>query len=208
MVLPSTNESELRTGAQGPLAEIRSQVVASTLGSPAENTPSAPLDIAGAFTGPDALYGDRPATQEVKREQPQHRIMVMLKAQGYTNREIAAAMDVTTVCVGQVLRQPWARARLLSIFETRGMSKIDSLLSAEAVASLETLIEIRDSSDAGASARLSASNSLLDRYLGKAKERLEVKSDTTLRDAASVDAELSRLEAAEAALLGRVVRGN
>jgi len=165
--------------------------------------PDNALQIVDGFARPDSLYGDRVSTMDVKRELPEHRIMILLKAQGHSNKEIGDITGYTREHVGHVLRQPWARSRLLDILNDRGGSAVDKVLSGEVLNSIDTLVEVRDSDEAGPQARLSAANAILDRALGKPLQRVESKELRVSTSLEEVNQEIARLEAEEAALIGR-----
>jgi lambda repressor-like predicted transcriptional regulator len=175
------------------------------MSNPAPTSDAYPALKNHPFLGPDALYKDRPSTWDIKREQPHHRIIILLKAQGFSNREIAKQMEMDPVTISQVLRQPWARERLLKILEEKGGSAVESFIKGEAINSLQTLVEVRDDPMSGAPARVSASNSLLDRYLGKAVQRTENLSVSAETSLAELDSRLARLRAEEKTLLGREI---
>lgn len=144
----------------------------------------------------DRLHNDRTPNLGVVREQPVHRVMILLKAQGLSNTEIAKKLGCTGPWVSQVLRQPWARQRLLDELNQAGRPVIQSLLAGEAVNSIMTLIEVRDNASAKPSERAGAANSLLDRYLGKPVAIVEQHNITepTSKDVDELDRELVRLE--------------
>lgn len=132
----------------------------------------------------NALFNDRVA--DGKRncpvsqvEQPEHRVMVLLKSQGYSNVEIAEMTGYTSVRVGQVVRQPWARRRIVELISKHGLVGVQKLLEGELANNVITLVEVRDDPTARGSERINAANALLDRYLGKPVARVE----TTHKDA-------------------------
>lgn len=144
-----------------------------------------------AFRGEDSLYGDRVPSHEIRREQPQHRQMILMKAAGFSNKEIAEKLGYAQTTISQILRQPWARMRLLEEMKAAGRDTLQGLLASTAEDSVWTLIEIRDKADAKNSDRIVASNSLLDRYLGKPNQPI---SHTGLADPSKMtDEELAKV---------------
>ena len=129
-------------------------------------------DVA-ARENPDALYRARDPNLAVISEKPEHRIMCYLKAQGKSNNEIAELVHRTPPWVSQVLRQPWARDRILTIIKESGKDAVDVLLQSTTVDSVVRLIEERDNPKAKPAERINAANALLDRALGKAVQRVE-----------------------------------
>jgi len=153
-------------------------------------------------TRSDRLFNDTGSQYEILAEKPEHRLVIILKSQGYSNTEIATYTGYQRVHINAILRQPWARARLLDILQGKEQDPAEVLLRASVLDNITTLIQVRDDEGSGAQARIAASNSLLDRYLGKPLQRVEAASKHTL-DVSSIDAELAKLTAEEANLLGR-----
>lgn len=145
----------------------------------------------GLDTGQLNLHNTSP-TIDIAREKPEHRIMVYLKAQGYTNREISKATGYTEPWVSQITRQPWFKERLALELREAGLDPIKQFLAGEALPSLEALAEIRDNDQAPAAARVAATNAILDRAFGKPTQHIESKSTV---DVTNARATAERLEA-------------
>jgi wyosine [tRNA(Phe)-imidazoG37] synthetase (radical SAM superfamily) len=122
-------------------------------------------------------------------------MMIYLHAQGASIRDIAKHTGYDYVYVSQVMRQPWARSRLLSILKDTCQDAVKHFLTHEVAPSLEVLREVRDSTTASAQAKIAASNSILDRALGK--PTVTVESASTIRN---VPADMQRIEADLAAV--------
>lgn len=160
------------------------------------NSPLAGSSIADEAKGnSDALYNASLPNFGILHEKPEHRLIIMLKVQGHSNTEIARLTGYTIPWVGQVLRQPWARERILDELKAAGRDSIQALLEASTADSIFTIIELRDRSDDD-SVRLRAADSLLDRYLGKATQRVETKGEVThlTGDIAKLDEDINKLE--------------
>jgi hypothetical protein len=142
------------------------------------------------FESPDRLFGDSFAATTLLEEKPIHRMMIYLHASGATIQDIATQCGYKPNVVGQILRQPWARARLVQILNENGRDHVKHFLTHEVSPSLEVLREIRDNPKTKDSSRIAAANSILDRALGKAT--VHVESKTTV---ANVPAEAARLDA-------------
>lgn len=125
------------------------------------------------------MHGALAPSQLLQKEAGQHRIIVTLKAQGYSNREIARMTGWSDFMVSNTLRQPWARELLLQLVSEAGATGVMNLLASEQVPSILKLVEVRDSDDAKGSEVIAACNSLLDRFMGKPVQRVE--SDVTTR---------------------------
>lgn len=153
----------------------------------------------------DKFYNSKDPNLVIKHEHAVHRLMVMLKAQGKTNRKIAELTGKTEPWVSQVLRQPWARQLLVKELREAGRDALQSILEGEAENSLLTLIQLRDDSDADGSVRRGAANDLLDRFLGKPTQRVEStqKVTVTAESVEELNAELAELDREEQRLIGK-----
>ena len=152
----------------------------------------------------DKLFNDSLATgfnvPLLKREKPEHREMLLLKLQGYTNIEIARMMGVQPVTVGYVMRQPWARLRLIQMIQERGLVGVDNLLRSEVVPSILTLAEVRDDPDARKGDRVTAARVLMEQWLGKPLARVESAEVAVSTDIATLSRQLEELKQEEAHL--------
>ena len=132
--------------------------------------------------------------KRLKREQPIHRLMVVLKSQGYSNTDISKQLEVAVTTVGNVLSQPWARQRLVALINAAGKDPVAETLRGEVMDSIMALVEVRDNPKAPAAARAGAANSILDRYLGKPIQKSEVTvSQKTPETVEDIDRRLAEL---------------
>jgi hypothetical protein len=129
---------------------------------------------------PDRLFSadDKQHTHDqpnlaIIHETAKHRIIVYLKAQGLSNREIAVKTGFTEPWVSQLTRQPWFRLRLVTELKDAGLDAIQLALKSSALDSVFTLIDIRDDAQAPKAVRVASANSLLDRFLGKATQTIQ-----------------------------------
>lgn len=134
--------------------------------------------------GKDAFY-------DIKSERGEHRVICFLKAQGHSNIEIANKTGFHPVSISNILRQPRAKQLIAEEIARAGRDQIEVMLSSSAADSIQTLLEIRDSAKARASDRANAAKDLLDRFLGKPKQAIDITSRT---DASQLsDAELAKI---------------
>lgn len=152
----------------------------------------------------DRFYNSKDPNLAILHENPRHRLVVMLKAQGHSNRKIAGTVGLSESWVSQILRQPWARQLLVRELREAGRDAIQDLLAGAAEDSVLTLIALRDTATEE-SVRRGASNDLLDRFLGKPTQRVEqnAKVTVTSETVEQLDAELAELEAEEKRLIGK-----
>lgn len=118
-------------------------------------------------------HGYRTPNLNIQTEKPEHRVIIYLKAQGKSNKEIAELTGYTQSWVSQILRQPWARLRVLQIINEQGGDAVQQLLQSSTLDSVQTLIDLRDDAKAPASVRATAASQLLDRVLGKPVQHIE-----------------------------------
>lgn len=140
----------------------------------------------------DALYNDRNPHYLIKQQRPEHRIMILLKAQGNSNKEIAAACGVSAVSVANVLKQPWARKQLLEEINRAGRNEVIQVFKGAALDVAEAVVQIVNNPEAKDSDKLSASHLILDRLFGKATQPMDINLDGSKLKTMS-DAELLKI---------------
>lgn len=123
------------------------------------------------------LFNDSPIELDdprvsLKHEQPHHRLMISLRARGYAIREIADMTRRTPAAVSLVLKQPWARIRMMELMQ-QDDSRIADILKAEALPSIEKLVEIRDDEKSPVREARAAAEKLLEHFIGKPTQRIE-----------------------------------
>jgi hypothetical protein len=152
--------------------------------------------------------GRRPATvpgksyPEIKNENPRHRLICALAAQGLLPQEIAKAVNVGVGTVRTTLAQPWARARIREFIDQSAEDSIQQLFSTYAGLAVDTLVKNMTSEKATANAQISAAKEILDRHLGKALLRTENtnRNISVSAEGDELDRELDRLRAELSAL--------
>lgn len=147
------------------------------------------------FDDPLALHGDSIPAGTILKERPIHRLWIYLHAAGASASDIAAQSGAgyKSSYISLVLRQTWARQRLVQILNETGRDRVKHFLTNEVAPSLEILREVRDDTAARKSERITAANSILDRALGKPTVHVESESvrRTLPSDAARLDAEIA-----------------
>ena len=138
-----------------------------------EPTPFEKSDLAQSAVeteGRQEFFNDRQPFYAIKHQKPEHLVMIYMKAEGQTNKEIADKMGVTAVCVANVLKQPWARKQLADIIHKNGGNEVATLFKSAAAEAAEVLIEEMKNVDSRPSDRISAADKVLDRVFGKASQ--------------------------------------
>lgn len=147
------------------------------------STKPTPFELAGGekmqeefANEPDQLYNDRPPRYIIKHQKPEHRNMILLKAQGCSNKEIAELMGVTAVCVANVLKQPWARQQVLQEINSLGRNEVTQIFKSAAADVAQMLVDTVNSVDEKVTPRekISAGSLILDRLFGKAAQPIDV----------------------------------
>lgn len=133
---------------------------------------------------------------DIASERAEHRLIMYLLAQGKSQREISSLTGYSEGWVSQVVRQPWFRERLTQTLDGAGLSAVEEKIRDGADAALETITELM-STARSESVRASCAFDLLDRHLGKAKQRVDVKNETTIayKDVEQIESEISRVRA-------------
>lgn len=116
---------------------------------------------------PNALFNDRDPNYVLHVEKPQHRLVTSLIGQGYTVGETAAATGFSTRHVSAIVRQPYARQRLIESMEKDVSQEIKSFLEGEVLENLRVMKAIRDDPKVRPETRLLAADKLTDRQMGR-----------------------------------------
>lgn len=114
----------------------------------------------------DAFSNDVDPVRFRVRERPVDRRMCELAINGYTTKEIAATLDVTTTTVSNTLRQPWARERMIKRMRMTANEEIRELLEAAAPQAVKRVIQ-RAEEHAGDKLGADADAEILNRFLGR-----------------------------------------
>jgi hypothetical protein len=151
-----------------------------------------------AETDPLRLFASEQNTANfaIIHEKPEHRLIVYLKAQGLSNKEVADKTGYTQSWVSQICRQPWFRLRLVQELKDAGADKVNEILRSAALDSVFTIIDIRDDVTAPKAVRRACADSLLDRFLGKPTVHVEHDKPRmpSTPELTAVDDELKKIE--------------
>lgn len=164
--------------------------------------------FAGAEKHDDAFFNGRDPNLQIQHEKPEHRYLLWMKAQGCCNREIAQQSGYSEAWLSQLFRQPWAQETLVKMLKESGKPVLDqtlSLIQAEAVNSVQTLVSLRDNPDSPAAVRRACSVDIIEQFLGKPKQKVEV--DQTGKSGENIeelDKRIAELEKQEQQLRGNL----
>lgn len=120
------------------------------------------------------LFNPSLAATPLKHERALHRLIIDYAAKGYKYREIATLTGVTPTTVRNTVAQPFAQEHLVNTIQQSVQEEAREMLSREVIPSLKLLVSVRDNPNARPADRLSAANSTLDRFLGKASQPITV----------------------------------
>lgn len=154
-------------------------------------TPEGESAFQALASDPDALHNPKRAAVDLKHEKAEHRVIVMLKAQGFSNMEIATQLGFTPVMVNYVVNQPWAQKRIVEEIQRAGRDEVETVLRGAVLDSVNTLISLRDNPGVKASDKRAISEYLIDRILGKPKQAIDHNLQGRLTDLS--DAELAAI---------------
>lgn len=129
--------------------------------------------------GPDALFGHSKFTTVLKKEKPEHRLMLWMRLQGKKHKDIAAALDVHLNTVYNVTNQEWFRDMFVKLSSELGKDAAETFLRGEEIPTYMKLVELRDSAESEA-VQKSACDAILDRIRGKPTVKVETKSEATV----------------------------
>ena len=121
----------------------------------------------------DALYNDIEPAYPRARENPRDRRICELSTQGYTNKEIATAMEMSVQAVSNILRQPFSRKYMIERVQQSANAEIKAALEKAAPEAVQRVIELAETAR-GTELGFKADQALLDRYMGKATQPLSV----------------------------------
>lgn len=127
-----------------------------------------------ALHGPDALFGQTTDPQvAIQKETPAHAEMIRLRVMGHTIKQIAYVTGFTPVHVGNVLRQPWAREKINLLCKELNITSAMEIIERAVPSAALKLVELMDDPLSTRETQGKNAKELLDRYLGKPKERVE-----------------------------------
>lgn len=143
----------------------------------------------------DNVVAGQNTTRPLNKEQPHHRLMVLMRARGFSTSEIAEQLGYTPSTVSVALRQPWARQMLVDILQSEGLDGVHKLLQAELVPSILRLVDVRDAPTSKGSEVTAAATAIIDRFLGKPTQRVEHAEAQVPTDMAALEREIARNQA-------------
>ena len=116
--------------------------------------------------------GETRPVHVLKKEEPQHRMICYLAAQGNTNTEIAELTGFTTAMVANTKKQPWAMQLIAEIQARNGDKEVKNILKGAAADAARTLVDAMHGNIEGTKPELRAkvANDILNRLYGTAPQ--------------------------------------
>jgi hypothetical protein len=146
-----------------------------------------------AFESFIAELGARAPKKGIVQPKPEHMKILSMKAEGFTNEEIAKACNYSRDTVSLVCRQMWFQEALTKhIEQTTG--KLQKLFENESIESFNVLLEIRDDPTNSSAVRLKACQYIHDRVLGQTTQKVESSSTVKHVNVSDIDGELAAVE--------------
>jgi hypothetical protein len=121
---------------------------------------------------PRPLFQGRKPAYVLKAERPEHRAVIMMKAAGLSNVEIAATLGKSAVHVATVVKQPWAQQQILEEIENAGREPVVTLLQGAAADAAQKLIMLCQEGNTHEIQR-KASVDILNRVFGMPNQAIE-----------------------------------
>jgi hypothetical protein len=109
-------------------------------------------------------------------DSPRLELIANLIASGKGRKDIQALLGLSYSTVVNLSNQPVVRERVKSLLSTHGGNLVKAFLTGQVMSSLEVLVEIRDADTTKPSDRISATNAILDRALGKPTQTIETRT--------------------------------
>lgn len=135
----------------------------------------------------DPLFQNYPSYRVYKKEKPEHRLVLWMKLRGMSNEQVRLTMKKSRSFVDTVTKQPWFMEAFCRLSSEIGKDAVSTMLEGEVIASVQTLVQLRDNAESEAIRRQSAVD-ILDRIRGKPTQHVETKVSGGL-DVAVFDAQ-------------------
>jgi len=134
------------------------------------------------------------------KEMPWHRMAAYLLLAGRSNEQVADAAGVTAQAVSNLKSNVWFQELLATLSAAQG-EEIMATIKSEALASVNTIVAIRDDETVPARTRLDAAKTLVEQTVGKPTQKIQ--TDATVRSYRTPEEEMADINAQLAALRKR-----
>lgn len=140
------------------------------------------------------FHGTKPPNRSIEQEKGRHRLAAYLYCTGMAQGQIARHLGVTDATMSQWVRQPWFQEFVRNEMALVGRDSVQQIIKGEALASVLTLVIMRDNEQCPPAVRQKCCSELLDRAYGKAPAVVAHHNvDRVPEDINAVGAELRRM---------------
>lgn len=150
----------------------------------------------------NGLFQSQKPNLAILHEKAHHRLILLLKLKGLSNREVAKQMEMSEAWVSQITRQPWFQLALVQELKETKEEIVDSIVKVEATNAIYKLVNLMQSAKSE-EVQKSCAVEILNRHLGKPIQRTEHSGEIKhkISDLDDINAELAELEKEEKKLL-------
>lgn len=145
-----------------------------------ENSPLAALFAEKGIDDKGGFFNPLDPSFAILHESPKHRLIIWLRAQGKTLKEIAELTNTTLSWVSQVCRQPWARERMRQEIDALGKNIVKTMIENDAPEAQQILGDIMRDETVKPATRAACAMDILDRAIGKPKQEIESHTSVTM----------------------------
>lgn len=139
------------------------------------STKEGPAGVESAGSAP-AFFESKPYSPTIshKREQPYHRLICTLLAQGLTPGEVAEQTGFTRATISNVKAQPWAKTFIAELQQKCGEQHVKNVLLGAAADAAKTLVQFMSGEiECRPTDRKDAAKTILDRCFGTAPQHIK-----------------------------------
>ena len=136
--------------------------------------------IDGPFT--DTYFNSRDPNLQILTESPVHRTMLALRVNGSTVTEIAKELGYSIPHVSQVLRQPWAKKRMLEMQKESSVGTLTARIERIGNKALSVIEEILDDHEVPANVKSTTAQYAVNRLLGRPTDSIVINDNRKASD--------------------------
>lgn len=155
-----------------------------------------------AIDGPliDDYFNSRDPNLQILTESPVHRTMLAMRVNGCTGTEIAQELGYSVAHVSQILRQPWAKKRMLEMQRESSVGTLTARIERIGNKALSVIEEILDDSEVPANVKSTTAQYAVNRLLGRPTDSIVINDNRKASDL--TNEELEQIIAKELAKSG------
>lgn len=136
-------------------------------------------NVGGTVVG---MHNPRECAVEVQTERPWHRAAAYMMLAGQGHGEIAEALGKSAQMVSILSRQLWFQQKVAELAAASGGDEVTALIKGASKGCVLKLIALSEDEKTPKAVVANVCNSLLDRYLGKAPQHVEITNHAPVGD--------------------------